>query len=197
MRRLENKPPLPKTFFEPNDWAFQSRENIRLYIKKGGVLNIRSSRGCRGNCAFCTTPRLPRELKRFQARDISLVIDEIENAVTGYGIEPVVNFTDDEFGDFERIEELACELQRRNLRAAFSLELRAAGMLKGSASAWKDLHSGGLCRVFTGLESLNKNTLKEWKKPVKPEELLQSIEKCRSGGILKVRSEVDEACGAG
>ena len=183
LRSLENKPPLSKTFLDPNDWAFQSRDNIRLYIKKGGVLNIRSSRGCRGSCAFCTTPGLPSELRRFKARDISLVVDEIEAAVNRYGIEPVVNFTDDEFGGFERIEELVSELQRRNLRAAFSLELRAAEMLKGSASAWKDLHSGGLCRVFTGLESLNKNTLKEWKKPVKPGELLQSIEKCRSGGI--------------
>ena len=183
IRSLENKPPLQKDYLCPDDWAFQSRENIGVYLKKGGVVNIRSSRGCRGNCAFCTTPGLPPELRRFQSRDITLVADEIENAMPLMG-KPIVNFTDDEFGDLSRIKELEDELQKRGLKVAFSLELRAAEMQKASAGDWRRLHRGGLCRVFTGLESISNDTLKKWHKPIHTGELIESIAECNQSGIV-------------
>lgn len=183
LRGLEDKPPLQKEYLHPNEWAFQSRESIRVYIERGGVMNIRSARGCRGNCTFCTTPGLAPELRRFQARDISLVVDEIEASLPLL-YEPIVNFTDDEFGDVSRIYELTEELKKRDMNVAFSLELRALAMLKANAQDWEKLHKGGLCRVFTGLESVNKDTLKKWKKPINPEAVIESVVKCQSAGIV-------------
>ncbi len=181
--KLENRPLLPQKHLSPNDWAFQSRENIEKYIENGGVVNIRSSRGCRGTCSFCTTPCLPKPFNKYEARDIKLVVDEMENVINR-GIKPVVNFTDDEFGDCSRIFELENEVQKRNLRIAFSLELRAREMVKIKDSDWKDLHSGGLCRIFTGLESVNEETLKSWKKNINIEKLFSSISECKKNDIV-------------
>lgn len=183
LRSLENKPVFPKKILHPNDWSFQSRDNLGIYLEKGGVLNIRSSRGCRGTCTFCTTPGLPAEYRRFETRDIGLVVDEIEKALPCMS-RPVVNFTDDEFGDLNRIEELVNELGKRNLKVAFSLELRAFEMVKADAGIWDRLHKGGLCRIFTGLESLNAETLKSWKKNVRPDKLIEQIGECKKTGIV-------------
>ena len=148
----------------PNEWAFASRENLSEYLARGGVINIRTARGCRGGCAFCTTPRLCAP-KGFETRDVSLVADEMASLVRA-GYPPVFNFTDDMFGGCDRVEELEEALSLRGVRAAFSLEMRAREVSMTPPDLWKRLYGGGLCRVFTGMESLNPDTLRAWHKPV-------------------------------
>ena len=165
----------------PNDWAFASRENLSEYLARGGVINIRTARGCRGGCAFCTTPRLCAP-EGFQARDVSLVAEEMASLIRA-GYPPVFNFTDDMFGDHARVEELEEALSLRGVRAAFSLEMRAKEVSITPPGKWKRLHEGGLCRVFTGMESLDPDTLKAWHKPVDVEGLAASLEAMRGAGI--------------
>ena len=166
----------------PDEWAFASRDDLGAYLARGGVINLRTARGCHGSCTFCTTPGRPAAECRFAARSTALVAAEMA-AVTRAGHAPVFNFTDDEFGDTDRILALEAELANRGVRAAFSLELRAAEIIRTPPERWRTLHEGGLCRVFTGLESFSEDTLRRWGKPIRVPALPAALDAMRSAGI--------------
>ena len=166
----------------PDEWAFASRDDLPAYLQRGGVINLRTSRGCRGSCAFCTTPSCQDEMRRYAAREPAKVAEEMA-ALSGEGYLPVFNFTDDEFGGTDRILALEAELERRGLRAAFSLEMRAADIVSASCGLWPVLHDGGLCRVFTGLESFNADTRRRWNKPVDVPALMEAVRCMKKSGI--------------
>ncbi|MBR6185871.1 MAG: radical SAM protein [Clostridia bacterium] len=173
--------PLGRLFPSPDEWAFASRDRLDEYLARGGVINIRASRGCRGACAFCTTPRAGRPM-RHQTRSVEKIADEMQRLIQA-GHPAVFNFTDDMFGDHTRIEALERTLSERNLRAAFTLEMRAQEVAKTPVDLWPALHAGGLCRVFTGLESLNPDTLAAWNKTVPIPELKDALKVLRACGI--------------
>ena len=165
---------------DPDGWAFASRDDLPEYLARGGVINLRTARGCRGSCAFCTTPEDP--YRRFCTRDVSLVADEMA-LLASQGYPPVFNFTDDEFGDKERIFALIAALKERGVRTAFSMELRPQTVCCIAPREWAELHEGGLCRVFTGLENLDPETLHTWHKPTDPAALTEAVHACRAAGI--------------
>ena len=167
----------------PDEWAFASRDDLDAYLRRGGVIMLRSARGCHGACAFCTMPGRTPEERRFSARSAALVAEEMASLCRA-GYPPVFNFTDDEFGPADRVAELISELERRDVRAAFSLEMRAAELVKTPPERWKALAAGGLSRVFTGLESFDPETLRRWNKPVDPAALLRAVEAMRRSGIV-------------
>ena len=166
----------------PDEWAFASRDDLPAYLQRGGVINLRTARGCRGSCAFCTSPSRQDEMRRYAARDPAKVAEEMA-ALAGEGYLPVFNFTDDEFGGTDRILSLEAELERRGLRAAFSLEMRAADIVSAPCGLWPVLHDGGLCRVFTGLESFNADTRRRWNKPVDVPALMEAVRCMKKSGI--------------
>ena len=164
----------------PDDWAFASRDELGTYLQRGGVINLRTARGCRGCCAFCTTPGSG---VHYEGRSVALVAEEMA-ALARSGYEPVFNFTDDEFGDWERIRSLEEELKARGMRAAFSMELRAQALIRTPASDWPGLYAGGLCRVFTGLESFDPETRSRWGKAVDVPALLETLAAMKQAGIV-------------
>ncbi|MBQ7534350.1 MAG: radical SAM protein [Stomatobaculum sp.] len=166
----------------PDEWAFASRDDLASYLQRGGVINLRTARGCRGSCAFCTTPSRQDGTRRYEARDPAKVAEEMA-ALSGKGYLPVFNFTDDEFGGAERVLALEEELKRRDVRAAFTLEMRAADIVRTPRELWPVLHEGGLCRIFTGLESFNTDTLRRWNKPVDVPVLMEAVRCIENGGI--------------
>ena len=166
----------------PDEWAFASRDDLPAYLQRGCAISLRTSRGCRGSCAFCTTPSRQEETRRYAARDPAKVAEEMA-ALTREGYLPVFNFTDDEFGGTDRILALEAELERRGLRAAFSLEMRAADIVSAPRGLWPVLHEGGLCRIFTGLESFNADTRRRWNKPVDVPALMEAVRCIKKNGI--------------
>jgi len=171
--------PLPKAPLPPDDWAKPSRDQLELYLRLGGVINLRSARGCPGRCAFCATPGL--HIPCYAARSLRLVVDEMEELASFY--QAAFNFVDDDFGPLERLEALAAELERRKLKTAFSLELRAGELRRATRKQLRRLRQAGLSRVFTGLENLDLETLKRWCKPIDTQALLQAVARCRGAGI--------------
>lgn len=166
---------------DPDEWAFASRDQLAEYLSRGGVINIRTSRGCKGNCAFCTTPQNGRPAGHKTRSTVKIADEMFQISQSGY--EPVFNFTDDMFGDYKRIRDLTGALRIRGLRAAFSLEMRACEVINTPPGIWKELHEGGLCRIFTGLESLNHRTLETWKKPLNAERLIRAMQAMKQTGI--------------
>ncbi|MBQ3267661.1 MAG: radical SAM protein [Atopobiaceae bacterium] len=172
----------------PDDWAIPLRLCPERYAALGCAVNLQSSRGCPGSCAFCATPSLPESLRRWQGRDLRLVVDEMQQVaerLAAFGLPPVLNFVDDDFGSLARLEALADELDARSLRVAFACELRLAALIGRPRLAERlaCLREVGLTRVFFGVESLNADTLARWRKPYDVSRLPEVLEAFASAGI--------------
>ena len=171
--------PLPREPLHPDAWARPSRDRLDQYLGLGGAINLRASRGCGGNCAFCATPGLPGPTHT--PRDIPLVVAEMAALAERYP--PIFNFVDDDFGPLSRLEALTAALRERGLQAAFSLELRPSQLCQAGLEDLKRWRGAGLCRIFTGLENLDPATLRRWGKPMDTAAVLQALGRCRAAGI--------------
>ena len=168
--------------FGPESWKPAYRPQLTDYLREGCVINLRGARGCPGACAFCATPGLPPELRTWKGRAIPEIADEIETLV-GFGA--IFNFVEDDFGALSRVEELDEELRARDLRIAYSLQLRGAALLKEDdlEARMAHLHDGGFCRLFIGVESLSEEALRAWHKPLDLEALIQMLHRIERAGI--------------
>lgn len=179
---------VPDLILSPNDWAPAYRPFVERYAALGCSVNLQTSRGCPGSCAFCATPSLPRSLRLWQPRDLGLVADEIAHeaaCLVASGLPPVFNFVDDDFGPLSRVEALADELTRREVRAAFALEMRVASLTgqPDLPARLSRLHEAGLTRVFIGVESLDEGTLRRWRKPYDVSALPQVVHAFEAAGV--------------
>ena len=172
----------------PDDWAPAFRPDIARYAALGCAVNMQTSRGCPGHCAFCATPGLPEGLGRWRPRDLSLVVDEMGHEaerLEAAGLPPVFNFVDDDFGPLSRVDALAELIEQRHLRVAFALEMRLVSLIgqPDLSLRLERLHRAGLTRIFVGVESLNPQTLRRWHKPYDVKALPDVLSSLAEAGI--------------
>jgi len=88
------------------------------YIRRGGMGNVQTKRGCVFRCSYCTYPLL--EGRRFRTRDAADVVDEIAALMHDYGPHPV--FFVDSILNFPRghVETLCEEILRRGVKVRWS-----------------------------------------------------------------------------
>lgn len=105
------------------DWQHGLRPARELfdynrYVRRGGMGNIQTKRGCVFKCSYCTYPLL--EGNRFRARPAGDVVDELEQLLYEYGPHPV--FFVDSIFNFPRghAEAICEEILRRNLNVRWS-----------------------------------------------------------------------------
>jgi len=105
------------------DWAAGLRPARDLfdyprYIRRGGMGNVQTKRGCVFKCNYCTYPLL--EGNRFRAREAGDVTDELEALMADYGphdvffVDSILNFP------VGHVEALCEEILRRRLRLRWS-----------------------------------------------------------------------------
>jgi len=88
------------------------------YIRRGGMGNVQTKRGCVFRCSYCTYPLL--EGNRFRAREAEDVVDEIAALLHDYGPHPL--FFVDSILNFPRghVEAICEAILRRNLKVRWS-----------------------------------------------------------------------------
>lgn len=177
------------TFVSPDEWAPAYRPDLVRYARLGCAVNVQTSRGCPGHCSFCATPQLPDELRRWRPRSLDSVVDEIADEAARLdemGLPAIFNFVDDDFGPLTRLEELADELEGRGLSIAFACEMRMAALAgqKHLTQRLTRLAAAGLTRVFVGVESLELQTLREWKKPYDVKMLPEVLAACEAADVV-------------
>lgn len=88
------------------------------YVRRGGMGNIQTKRGCVFKCSYCTYPLL--EGNRFRARSAEDVVDELDSLMREYGPHPV--FFVDSILNFPRghAEAICEEILHRNLKVRWS-----------------------------------------------------------------------------
>lgn len=128
-----NPPRRPADWFEGYRPARDLFDYPR-YIRRGGMGNIQTKRGCVFKCSYCTYPLL--EGNRFRARSAADIVDEIEVLMRDYGPHPI--FFVDSILNFPRdhVESLCEEILVRGLKLRWScyatpvkLDRRQAGLM--------------------------------------------------------------------
>lgn len=99
-------------------WPARDLLDYPRYIRRGGMGNVQTKRGCVFKCSYCTYPLL--EGHRFRARDAADVVDEIEALMEDYGPHPV--FFVDSILNFPRghVEAICEEILRRGVQVRWS-----------------------------------------------------------------------------
>lgn len=107
----------------PKDWAqglrpARSQFDYARYVRRGGMGNVQTKRGCVFKCSYCTYPLL--EGNRFRIRDAVDVVDEIEALQKDYGPHPI--FFVDSILNFPRghVESICEEILHRGLNVRWS-----------------------------------------------------------------------------
>ena len=139
---------------------FPSRDNIELVKKRKSSVNMITSRGCSGNCDFCSVISFFRLAngKIWRTRSIKNIVDEIEelykNGVTH------IKMVDDSFVDGIRDEmwckEFADEIEKRGIKVKLRGQIRAD---KVTDLILKDLKRAGFFSFACGIENGSQKAL--------------------------------------
>jgi len=99
-------------------WPARDLFDYPRYIRRGGMGNVQTKRGCVFKCSYCTYPLL--EGNRFRTRDAIDVVDEIESLMRDYGPHPL--FFVDSILNFPRghVEAICEEILRRGVKVRWS-----------------------------------------------------------------------------
>jgi radical SAM superfamily enzyme YgiQ (UPF0313 family) len=153
-------------------------ELAAFYLRKGGMLNVQTKRGCPHRCTYCSYPVIEGSCYRF--REPSDVVDEIEALVKGYDADyfSIVDsvFNDDD-GNFLSIAE---ELVRRDSRTPWMCFLRP-GSFSGEIVSL--LKRAGLASVEWGIDGSTDETLEGMGKDFVWNDVVESISLFRNEGI--------------
>ncbi len=129
---------------------------------------IITSRGCPGNCTFCTAKFLHG--KRFRCRSAENILDEIELLIKDYGVREIHIWDDNFITNRNRVFAFRDGIIRRNIKVLFSFPngIRADFINRDILKALKDF---GTYSVAIGVESGNQNILDMIQKGIKLEQI--------------------------
>lgn len=144
---------------------FPVRDQFIQHNKNLQYMRLSTSRGCYGNCAFCSS-FVGRKQKgaRWRGRSPRNVVDEIEYLVKKYNFH-TFDFVDSSFEDVgkagkQRIKEIAEEILRRDLTIFYNCCFRAESWHPEDANLMELLIASGLEKVNIGFEAGNDNGLR-------------------------------------
>ena len=142
---------------------FQERDTLKEVLERGGQAAIITSRGCYGNCAFCSVNAFYKKSPglKWRARSPEKVGEELEQLVENWGASIFV-FNDDNFigpgkAGKQRAREVAREIIRRGLDIQFAIP---AAVNDIEPDLFRLLKEAGLRSVFLGIESMNQEDLR-------------------------------------
>ncbi|GAA0124005.1 MAG: radical SAM protein [Clostridium argentinense] len=142
-----------------------SRETMRMAMKRKSYVNICTSRGCHGNCMFCSVIAFFRKSpgKHWRGRSVTSIVDEIELLYKG-GVR-YIKAVDDSFIDGDRdadwCRKLADELERRGINVILRSAMRAD---KVTDEILYHLKRAGFISFSVGIENGSPSALKRMNK---------------------------------
>lgn len=138
--------------------------------------SIEFSRGCPWDCSFCSAWTFYG--RSYRQADPALLADEMRSIR-----EPNVFIVDDvAFIHPDHGMAIADEIERRNIRKRYYLETRCDVLIRNQEvfARWAKL---GLNYMFLGLESLDGEQLKQFRKRITPNQNFEALEVARKLGI--------------
>ncbi|MBI4763676.1 MAG: radical SAM protein [Deltaproteobacteria bacterium] len=140
------------------------------------VFPMRGSRGCPYRCRYCNfSPN-----RAFRLKSAEIVGQEIA-ALAKTGKVKLIRFTDDNlFLNFKKVEEYCRKIMEVGKGMRWSSFIRANSISRESVKLLRD---SGCISTMIGMESGNKNILKEMKKEDTPERYIETVELLNQHGI--------------
>jgi radical SAM superfamily enzyme YgiQ (UPF0313 family) len=147
------------------------------YLRRGGILNLQTQRGCACRCCYCTYPVI--EGTRHHSRSAEAVVAEFEQleklgARYAFVVDSVFNSSE------THVHEICEALVRRNLKIRWGCFLRPQGL---SREMMQLMAHAGLAHVEFGADSFCDEVLNAYQKDFTFEDIRRSTELARSEDI--------------
>lgn len=160
-----------------------TRDSLPLVKQSKTPSHVMGSRGCYGNCSFCSVACFQKfsSDKRWRGRSPESIVNELKK-LNDKG-ETMVKFIDDNFFggvDKSREMEIARLMKEKGVEMRFRLSLRVNDVTEEVIS---QLKSVGLFAVSLGVESFVQRKLKDYGKGTTVEQNVKAIEILRKYGI--------------
>lgn len=161
-------------------FSFPDREILPNYSEKN-VYDIITSRGCMGNCTFCSNKIFEYQPgSKVRVRSLNNIINEIKMLVAHYNAS-YISFSDDTFGDETisagfGLEDYYNALIKEKINIRYRIQLRCETINESNVKTLQKMLSYGLDNIFIGLESGNADDLKIYGKIANLDHNIQSIE---------------------
>ena len=151
--------------------------HVAFYLKKGGMLNLQTRRGCPFQCIYCTYPHIEGRRSRFVAPETAArTAMDLQEAGARY-----LFITDSAFNaDYDHSAAVARAFERIGLAipwGAFFMPTRPP------ADYYRRLADAGLQHVEFGTESLSDPVLSAYGKPFLMKHALESHQAARAAGL--------------
>lgn len=161
-------------------WDFMSGIYHMFGLKKPPkYATISTSRGCVGNCGYCSAPLIWK--RRWTKRSAVNVVDEMEMLSRTYGVEFII-LTDDIFSvNQERVIEICKEILKRNLKILWGFETAVHYVSPEMLSHAKQ---AGCCCILYGVESASGRVLKNVNKRIREEDVINAFRMTKQEGIV-------------
>lgn len=174
---------LNKNVFPVRDYSIRLKEIIpvdKIHIQ------IQTSRGCTGNCAFCSMP-LFQSIQggiRYRARNADNIVDEMEMLYHSYGFTRF-DFMDENFFPYDKKQSLkkALELKKEIIDRKLSVNLFIQCQLSSISSELLGVLKSISCKnIFVGIDSFSNRELKLFNKQYDTSVVTEFMNTVISGG---------------
>lgn len=170
------RPVEPITEINPSAVNCES-EHLGFYLRRGGMLNIQTKRGCPLRCIYCTYPHI--EGKRFRLMD-PVLVGRTAKAVQDAGAKYFF-ITDSAFNaDIEHSLAVAGQFRKNGVSIPWGAFLAPLKMPEPYLEALK---TSGMTHAEFGTESLSDRVLKAYGKPFKRRDILQAHDQAIAAGL--------------
>ena len=167
----------------PKDWAQGLRPardqfDYSRYVRRGGMGNVQTKRGCVFKCSYCTYPLL--EGNRFRTRDAVDVVDEIEALQKDYGPHPI--FFVDSILNFPHghVEAICEQILQRGLKLRWSCYATPVKLDRLQATLMADAGCEG---IELGTDAVDDEQLSRLGKSFNAEIAEQANRYCMEAGL--------------
>lgn len=169
---------LPDPWSNPFPRLFKpDSEHLDYYLKKGGILNIQTKRGCLFKCVYCTYPHIEgKKLRLVSPGEIAQMVVEFQKAGAKYFF-----ITDSAFNaDYNHSIEVALAFQKAGVSIPWGAFFAPT---RPSEDYYKILADAGLTHVEFGTESLCDSVLFNYRKPFKATDVFQAHQRAIDSGL--------------
>lgn len=164
-----------------------ARDELRFSMMRRNPVHICTSRGCNGNCSFCSVFSFSLEasgMSRWRQRSIGSIVDEMKCLYEEFGATHF-KIIDDSFIEPPRDErwsyELAEAIRRRNLRIRFRTQVRADRLTRPIV---ENLKNCGWFATSIGIENFSESALVRMHKKASRQDNLYALELLREYEIF-------------
>lgn len=151
--------------------------HVPFYLRRGGMLNLQTKRGCPFQCIYCTYPHIEgRTLRRVQPREAAATACRLQEAGARF-----LFVTDSVFNaDYEHSAAVARAFQEAGVSIPWGAFFAPTTPPSGY---YEQLAAAGLTHVEFGTDTLDDGVLAAYKKPYPAESVFQAQAAAAAAGL--------------